>query len=47
MLIRRAPSGKHLLIWFFVLLGLAVALLLGAVVLRALIRHPALAGVVY
>jgi hypothetical protein len=42
MLIRHAPSGKHILIWILVLLLLAVALLLGAFALRGLVRHPAL-----
>ena len=42
MLIRRAPSGKHILIWIGVLLLVAVAVLLGAFVLRALVRHPPL-----
>lgn len=40
MLIRRSPSGKHLLIWLGVLLLLAVVLVAGAFLLRALVQHP-------
>lgn len=42
MLIRRELSGKHILLWLAALLALAVALVLGALLLRALVRHPTL-----
>jgi hypothetical protein len=42
MLIRRELSGKHVLLWIAALLALVIALALGALLLRALVRHPTL-----
>ena len=42
MLIRRELSGKHVLLWVAALLALAIAIVLGALLLRALVRHPTL-----